>query len=203
MPVESRCFRTSLAWTRTWSAVDRAVVARCRASVGSRTGLNWAELDGEYGECPPDAPFDLICSSLAMQWFDDQAAALTRFLDWLQPGGHCLFTSLTTSTFAEWRAAHDTAGVPSGLRALPGPEWFDAVLPDAQAAPHRLDRYVERHEDGLQFMRALRAIGADTPQPGHAALGPAAMRRVMRAFDAQGDSVSYEVITCHYRKEPE
>lgn len=188
-----------------WLVTDIApdMVARCRARIGERPGLTYAVLDGEHGARPGAAPFDLICSSLAMQWFDDQRTAVARLIGWLQPGGRLLFTSLAGGTFAEWRAAHDAAGVPAGLRVFPGREWFDAIAPGARAAPHRVDRYVDRCDNGLDFMRSLRAIGADTPLDGHAPLGPAAMRRVMRAFDARGGGATYEVVTCHYRRESE
>ncbi|MFD1958014.1 methyltransferase domain-containing protein [Novosphingobium panipatense] len=58
-----------------WLVTDIAdeMVARCRArmeDVDGRRTLRFATLDGEHGT-PKGGPFDLICSSLAAQWFDD------------------------------------------------------------------------------------------------------------------------------------
>ena len=52
------------------------MVARCRENMGTLPGLRFAVLDGEHGDLSAYGPFDLICSSLAMQWFDDQATAI-------------------------------------------------------------------------------------------------------------------------------
>ena len=176
-----------------------AMLERCRANLSGQPGLAFALLDADSGTPPDPGRYDLICSSLALQWSGDPAAAIRRMLGWLAPGGHLVLTSLLSGTFAEWRAAHVAEGLTPGLRTLPGRAIFDAAEPAAQARPHRVDIHREAHASGRAFLRALRAIGADTPDPGHRALGPGEMRRVLRRFDASGPSVSYEVITCHYR----
>lgn len=177
-----------------------AMLDRCRTRMGHDSRVRFAVLDGEHG-APFDAgAYDLICSSLAFQWFDDPARAIARMASWLAPGGSLIFTSLLVDTFAEWRSAHEAEGLAAGLRLLPDRRFFDWLLPDMQAAPHRVDRLIECHAGALDFMRSLRAIGADTPSAAHTPLGPAAMRRVMRRFEERGARVSYEVITCHYRR---
>lgn len=177
------------------------MLERCRTNLGGQPGVSFALLDADRDTPPEPGHYDLICSSLALQWSGDPAAAIRRMLGWLAPGGHLVFTSLLAGTFAEWRAAHVAEGLKPGLRTLPGRSIFDAAEPAAQASPHRVDFHHEAHASGRAFLRALRAIGADTPDPGHRTLGPGEMRRVLRRFDAGGASVSYEVITCHYRRE--
>src|SRR3546814_5328607 len=49
--------------------------------------------------------FDLICSSLAFQWFDDLHASVARLARWLAPGGYLAFTTMADGSFAEWRVA--------------------------------------------------------------------------------------------------
>ncbi len=186
-----------------WLVTDIApgMVERCRQRIGERPGTRFALLDGERDVPEGAGQFDLICSSLAMQWFTDPAAAVRRMVDWLAPGGVLMFTTLGEGTFAEWRAAHGPEGLAAGLRALrPAADWA-AILPGAQAAPPRIDRHRVVHESGLDFLRSLKAIGAATADPGHAPLGPSAMRRVLRRFEQGGAAVSYEVITCHYRRQ--
>ncbi|MCK9543140.1 MAG: methyltransferase domain-containing protein [Novosphingobium sp.] len=177
-----------------------AMLDRCRERMRGDSRLCFALLDGECGRPPDGGGYGLICSSLAFQWFADPAGAIARIASWLAPGGSLIFTSLLSATFAEWRAAHEAVGLRAGLRVLPGRALFDGLLPEMQVMPHRVDRLIEPHGNALSFLRSLRAIGADTAEPGHAPLGPAAMRRVMRRFEAGGARVSYEVITCHYRR---
>lgn len=175
-----------------------AMVERCRARVGDAPGRRFEALDGEYGSPDCDEGFDLICSSLTTQWFDDQETALARMLRWLAPGGQCLFATLGAGSFAEWRQAHEREGFDPGTPAFASLRYLLAMLPDAQCGPLHVERFVETHDGALDFMRSLRAIGADTAARRHRPLDPAAMRRVMRNFQDDGGSVTYEVVTCHY-----
>ncbi|HEX2793324.1 MAG TPA: methyltransferase domain-containing protein [Croceicoccus sp.] len=183
-----------------WLVTDIApeMVTRCRAHVGDAPGRSFAVLDGEYG-IDPDGGYDLVCSSLAMQWFDDHEGALARMVAALAPGGHCLFATLGSGSFAEWRAAHDAIGVRPGTPRFADADRLAGALPEHRVAT-AIEPVIERHDSAISFLRALRAIGAHTPAHGHRPLGPGAMRQVMAAFEAGGCAVTYEVVTGHYRK---
>jgi malonyl-CoA O-methyltransferase len=180
--------------------ISPAMVRRSRARMDSYPQVRFAVLDGEHETPEAAGSYDLVCSSLALQWFDDPQGAAARMLGWLAPGGHLLFTTLASGTFAEWRAAHEAEGLVPGLRVFPQADAWAQVAREAQAGPPRIDRLAEHHADAMAFLRSLKAIGAATPQPGHAPLAPAALRRVMRRFEREGTAVSYEVVTCHYRR---
>lgn len=184
-----------------WLVTDIApgMVARCRDRVGEAKGRNFAVLDGEYA-VPADGSFDLICSSLAMQWFDDQQAALGRMIAALAPGGHCLFATLGAGTFAEWRAAHAEIGAVPGTRTFDPAEQIAGFLPEARCAPVTIERIVEGHDTALEFLRALKGIGAGTPHAGHRPLPSGELRRVMARFEATGAAVTYEVAFGHFGK---
>lgn len=179
--------------------ISPAMVERCRAHVGDAPGRSFAVLDGEYG-IAADGGYDLICSSLAMQWFDDHATALARMIAALAPNGHCLFSTLGAGSFAEWRAAHDAVGARPGTPRFAAADRLAAALPQHRIAA-TIDPVIEQHDSALSFLRALRAIGAHTPGAGHRALGPVAMRQVMAAFEAGGCAVTYEVVTGHYGRQ--
>ncbi|VWX52815.1 methyltransferase domain-containing protein [Novosphingobium sp. 9U] len=168
-----------------------AMLERARARMGD--AVRYAVLDGENGT-PPARDFDLICASLATQWFAQEADALARWREWLAPVGHVMVATLGPGTFAEWREAHaaeDLApGTPQFTQAT---EWAAIGL----AEPLATDLYRERHADAAAFLHALRGIGATTAAPGHRPLGAGALRRVMRRFEAGGAIATYEVMTCH------
>lgn len=187
-----------------WLVSDIApdMVERCKARVGEADGRRFAVLDGEYGEPDGETAYDLICSSLVMQWFEDQPRALARMAGWLAPGGHCLFTTLGTGSFAEWRRAHEAEGLTAGTPRFPILSELDVALPGARWERLEAERFVERHDSALHFVRSLRAIGAGTSAPDHRPLGPAELRRVMHCFEAQGAAVGYEVVFGHFRREP-
>lgn len=183
-----------------WLVTDIApeMVERCRArlaAVQHGPALDFAVLDGEHG-APEGRPFDLICSSLAVQWFDDTPAALARMAGWLAPGGHLMITTLAPGSFGEWRAAHEAEGIMPGTPDFAPIEAFAALSPTSLTT----ERHVESHADPRAFLRAVKAIGAGTSRPDHRPLAPPQLRRVMARFAQSGCEVTYEVVTCHLRR---
>jgi malonyl-CoA O-methyltransferase len=176
-----------------------AMVARAQARIGENPACDFAVLDGEHGPSPVAAPFDLIASSLAFQWFDDPARAAARLIGWLKPGGWLAFTTLAHGTFAQGREAHAALGLAPGTLPLPRAETLAAAMPHAQLSVTHL---TERHADARAFLRAVKAIGAATPAPGHRPLGPGTLRQVMRHFEDHGCTASYEVATVVWQRPP-
>lgn len=164
-----------------------AMVARARERFQSCANIAFATMDGSAPDIP--GPCDLICSSLAMQWFDDLSAAIARLRALLTPGGRLAFTTLAAGSFAEWRAAH-------GPLASGTPDYPDASMLRAMGLDVQIDTHVELHADARDFLRALKAIGAGTPRPGHRPLTPPQLRAVMRKFEAEGAVARYVVATC-------
>jgi len=186
-----------------WLVTDLApdMVARAQAKLAGRADLTFAVLDGEHGPRPDAAPFDLICASLAVQWFGALEPALDRLLGWLAPGGHLIVTTLGADTFAEWRAAHEAEGVEPGTLPFPSAAALGALLPCRQAAAPLVETVRADHADARAFLRSVKAIGAGTPRTGHRPLPPAKLRRIMARFEQAGARASYEVVTCHFRSE--
>lgn len=184
-----------------WLVTDLSseMVERCRARIGAAPRYRFAVLDGECGEQPDGGGFDLICASLALQWFADLPRAVARLASWLAPGGHLVFTTLAAGTFAEWRDAHRAAGVPCGLLPLPDLATLEAMQPALRQEPLLVSRYIDDTGSAREFLHGLKAIGAGTPAAGHRPLPPGVLRQVMRAFEEAGARATYEVVTCHYR----
>src|SRR3546814_19035159 len=83
------------------------MAARCREGLGEGRGrFRYVAMDGERPCFAPDVRFDLVCSSLAFQWFHDLEGAVASLCALLAPGGHLAFTPLAEGSFDEWRAAH-------------------------------------------------------------------------------------------------
>lgn len=166
-----------------------AMVDACRARLCSETPaptavtrVRFAVLDGEQ---QTGQGADLVASSLVFQWFADPGAALARLA---AHAPRLAVATLLDGTFAEWRAAHAAAGLDDGVRRF----MTEAAL-HACCAPLgariEVETVHEYHPDVLQFVRALKAIGAGTARPGHR---PAPLQRVLRAFP-HGIAVSYRV----------
>ncbi|SEQ86700.1 malonyl-CoA O-methyltransferase [Sphingobium sp. YR768] len=148
------------------------------------------------GEAPPfDGPwFDLILSSLAFQWFDDLPAAIGRLAGLLRPGGSLIFSTMGQGSFAGWRAAHAACGEASGVPDYPSIEALRAMLAGQEDA-FAFEETVLLEAHGARALLAhLKGIGAVVPDAGRRPLGPAALRRVMTAYDAAGGRDVYQLL---------
>lgn len=160
---------------------------RARQRFAGTPHLDFAVMDGAAPDV--EGSFDLICSSLAMQWMPDLGAAVARLRGLLSAQGKLVFTTLAAGSFAKWRAAYGAA-VP-GTPDYPFPEELRAL---------GLEVTVETFEHGYHgardFLHALKAIGAGTPRPGYHPLPPATFREVMARFEADGAQALYVVASC-------
>lgn len=176
--------------------VAPAMLARCRARMGGDARLRYLVMDGERPCLAPG--FDLIASSLAAQWFEDLPRALGGLAGLLAPGGLLAVATLTAGTFREWRRAHEAAGWPAATPDYPSADTLRGLSFPGCVTALSLACVVEAHADGRAFLKALRAIGAQTPAVRPAP--PHVLRRVLRHFDEGGARVTYAVATCLIRR---
>ena len=170
-----------------WVATDLApAMVRTARSTLPQSGVA-AVMDAARPALIPG--FDLVCSSLTLQWLADPAAVVAAWRALVKPGGRLAVATLLDGSFAEWRAALAAAGAPdpkpafASLPVLQG--WF---APGARIETLTL---TDRHPTALAFARAARAAGIDAGfgRP----LDGGAMRRALRALDARGAAITYEV----------
>ena len=195
-------------WPRAhWLITDLspAMVGHCRDHADFACAeARFLAMDGER-PCllPPrgEGGFDVICMSLAMQWFADPAQALAGLAGLLAPDGLLAWSTLAEGAFAEWRQAHAALGLAAGT-----PDYLSAAAlarlwPAGGTGAVELEAIRSHHPDGLAFLRALRAIGADVPASGHQPLPAGALRRVLRHFTAPaGVTVTYNIAYGLYRR---
>lgn len=156
-------------------------------------------MDGEYPS-GLTGHFDLICSSLAVQWFDDLNSGLARLAAYLAPGGWLAFNTLAAGTFREWRAAHEQLGWQAGTRSYPPAAHIGRSLP---FSGHLVTESLRvAHTGGLSFLRGLKAIGATCPASHHTPLSASQLRAVLQRFDKEHQSVSYEIAYGAWRRPP-
>lgn len=145
--------------------------------------------------------FDLVFSSLCLQWIEDLPALLDGLRGLLRPGGLLLFSSFGPETLFELResfAAADSAPHVSSFApmqavgdALMGAGFRDPVLDT--------DRFTLTYPDARALMRELRGIGAGNAWSDRrrSLTGKARMQRVFEAYELhrQGEVLpaTYEV----------
>lgn len=155
--------------------ISEGMLARCRERILDPR----ARFAVASGERPPPGRYDLVVSSLALQWLEDIESGLQRLSRCLAPGGTLAFATLGEDTFREWIGAHSALGLPSGVRTYPSASELGRMWPrDGDGAVDE-ERIVVPYSDARSFLRTLKAIGASTPRSGHRPLSPSALKRVL------------------------
>lgn len=178
----------------TWfvSDIAPAMVTACRGQLGPVA--NYIVMDGER-PAVANGGFDLILASLATQWFADLPAALAALAPLLAPGGRIALATLGAGTFAEWRAAHEIAGVKAATPEYPDAAALQRAFPAGLKVEVAEEDFAAPLAEPLEFLRGLRRIGADTPAPGARPLAAGRLRQVLRALAAAGHAgMSYHLL---------
>lgn len=180
------------------SDIAKAMVRRCRRRCGP--GAHYFVMDGEAPTVT--GPFDLVVSNLATQWFTELPASLERLAALLAPAGVLAFSTLGEHNFAAWRAAHEAHGLTAATIAYPAIDALIAALPESLVLERRSEQDLPAHEGGpLNFLRTVRALGADTPAPESRPLSAGQLRRVLRHLAQHTpQGVSYHVVHLVARK---
>jgi malonyl-CoA O-methyltransferase len=151
--------------------------------------------------------FDLVFSSLMLQWCDDLDAVFAEIFRVLAPGGLLLFSTFGPGTLGELRDAwaQSDAGDPAHRNHVNhffDPHALGSALMHAGFAEPVLDvdRIVLAYPDALTLMRELKAIGAHNVTQGRARglTGRARLAAMTRAYESQRRDgllpATYEVI---------
>ena len=164
-----------------------AMVDRARQRLQGYAGAHFAIMDASQPTL--SGPFDVICSSLALQWVPDLPACIDRLRRLLAPKGRLAFTTLGAGSFAEWREAYGelTPGTPD----YPTIDRLREIGLEVT-----VQTLVREYPNARAFLRSLKSIGAGTPQPGYRPLSAIALRSVMRQFETGGARARYVVATC-------
>ncbi|VCU72458.1 ATP-dependent dethiobiotin synthetase BioD [Pigmentiphaga humi] len=176
-------------WLVTDISADMLAMAQRRLDLPGES--RFAIMNGEHPEAGL-GQFDLVCSSMAVQWFGDLDAGLARLAGMLAPGGWLAVATLAADTFQEWRAAHAAHGVDPAVAGYPRLRDIGTALPACRRTVEGEHRR-QRHAGAMAFLRELRAIGADTPPAAARPLPAGTFRRVLETFEQMGASVTYHL----------
>lgn len=158
----------------------QACQATCSADQLART--QFSTLDAETANAHG---YDLVASSLAFQWLDKPLAVCSRLRS---QGARLAIATLIDGTFAEWKAAHQALGLSDGVLPFLGEGCLQRWAHKHGATLH-IETLTESYPQAIDFVRAIKHIGAHTPREGHR---PAPLAKVLRQFP-HGITVSYRV----------
>lgn len=170
------------------SDISPAMLALCRKNIGKKP--KYLLIDADNLPQSKDG-YDLIVSSLALQWVRDLPQTIKNLTGILNPGGRLAFALLGDQNFKEWRLLMQQFGIASGLHDYPSATNFCWPAPHHGTIEEAF--FQEHHENGAAFLKSLKQIGAATPRAGHKPVSAAIMKQALKA-SAAGFSVSYHVL---------
>lgn len=160
-----------------------------------------------------DNSFEMIFSSLTIQWCSDLEKTFSEMKRVLKPGGVVLYTTLGPDTLKElrtsWAAVDEQVHVNTFLDMH---DVGDAMLRARLAEPVMdMEQLTMTYDDAMTLMRDLKTLGAHNVNPGrqHGLTAPKKLKAVMQAYEQfrTADKLlpaSYEVVYGHaWRAESE
>jgi malonyl-CoA O-methyltransferase len=185
-------------------AVDIAPGMLERAKAQSRWLRRFERVRADAYSLPfRDASFDLIYSSLMLQWCDDLDAAFGEIARVLKPGGLLMFSTFGPGTLGELREAWAASGAAGNhVNHFFDPHALGSALMHAGFSEPVLDvdRIVMRYPDVFSLMRELKAIGAHNVTAGRprGLTGRKRLEAMTQAYETlrgnDGLPATYEVI---------
>ncbi|WP_068167556.1 methyltransferase [Neokomagataea thailandica] len=168
------------------------MLARAETQLGSNN-IRYHMMDGENPDV--SGPFDLIASSLCMQWFQNRPQALERLCARLAPNGRLIVATLLSGSLQEWVNACAAEHAPCGVPHYPTEEqltqdWPSSIPGERHWQSHDL---IDPTPSASAFLRGLRQIGASLPRDDARPATGAALRRAMKRFDAEHKGVTYRI----------
>lgn len=150
--------------------ISPEMLAECEKKFPPCSRLKYARIDGE--NIALNHTYDLIISSMTVQWFQDPSAALRQMERFLNPAGAIYYTTIGQGSFPEWRSALTAMRAPSGLL-------------DTNNLPHIFDQkdITIQYQNGWDFLQSLKQTGASQPNPDYAPMHPVLLKKVCAYFD--------------------
>ncbi|MBF0137187.1 MAG: methyltransferase domain-containing protein [Magnetococcus sp. DMHC-1] len=156
-------------------------------------------MDGEHPAVGPG--WDLITSSMTLQWFEALPAALHHLVTLLNPGGWLVYATLGRDTFHEWRQTCDRFGVPCGTPLYPTCQQMQAMWPASGTGNITEEHIRTEYPQPLTFLQDLKRLGAHQAAPNHRPVATGQMRRLLRTKGSEpGFSVTYHVLYGFFNK---
>jgi len=185
-------------------AADIAPGMLARARLQSRWLRRFERVRADAYALPfRSASFDLVFSSLMLQWCDDLDTVFAEIARVLKPGGALLFSTFGPGTLAELREAWRASDAPGNhVNHFFDPQALGSALMHAGLSEPVLDvdRTVIGYPDVITLMRELKAIGAHNVTAGRARglTGRKRLAAMTQAYEAMRRDgklpATYEVI---------
>ena len=163
--------------------ISPKMIERCQNKFKENDALKFEVMDGESVRF--HHTFDLIISSMTAQWFENMPKALRDLKSCLSESGQIYYTVPHQESFPEWREILTRNNVHSGLiKATQNIGTFETKI------------YPKQYNTALDFLGAMKKIGAHYSGEEYINLNPAQMRKICQDFDSGKRIIQWMVDYC-------
>jgi malonyl-CoA O-methyltransferase len=143
--------------------------------------LTFSVQDGE--NLNVDQKYDLVISSMAVQWFENPNATLNGYKNILTSDGTVYFSTLGNKSFQEWRHCLNELNLSSGLLYQ---HQYDAIFEE--------DKTLMTYKSGLEFLKDFKIIGAHQSRENHQPLKQSELKKACALLEEKYDaSVTWHI----------
>lgn len=192
------------------TAMDIApqMLQQCAAKLRNYPNLDMVLFDMEQSLLP--RKFDLVTSSLALQWVSNLCLTVQRL--WEATQKWLCFSILCQGTFYEWQNLFKTLALPEPSLRFISLDQLTSVLQQVTSDGSAGDSAVQIHQQQLTqnftnihaFLRHIKSIGVHySPYADHtdAYLSAKRLRHIIKAESKQNFTLTYKVVYCLLKKE--
>lgn len=198
----------------TWMVTDISpqMLAECRLNVPRDPSVSFQILDGNHVDAGTDPfksmqAFDLICSNLTFQWFQDLPKTVGNLSDLLANGGQLIFNVLGSGSFQPWRWAYEqNSDAPQPPQFLSKSSVEACLLAALEQTSANLKwqthvTTIKQTHNGLRgFFKSLKQIGANTNVWNAEAEQTGARFRWLRHASQEPVTMNYEIINVEVQR---
>ena len=165
------------------SDISGAMIEQAQQNLqGVEADLSFHVMDGEAPDLT--GPYDLIVSSMVMQWFERPEESVVALRGLLKPEGALYYTMPGAECLHEWKEALKEAGRDAGVLSF-----YSA----GGAFEEEITQV--RYKSGIAFLQHLRGLGAQTSRAGYGRLTSGELLRALEVFEERFDNqVSWQIV---------
>jgi malonyl-CoA O-methyltransferase len=146
------------------------MVGFCRNKFSGATNMGFEVMDADAPET--GIQFDVIATSMAVQWCDDTQKALDKLAGMLKPQGQLVFSTLGPDNLKEWRDTTQQAGID-----------FAGIVPESLTDIIYETKEVLQYGNARAFLRKMIDIGAGTAREDSRRLSISGFKKAEHIFE--------------------
>lgn len=167
--------------------ISHDMITQCQNILSHPANADFTQADGETiceNETIASKRYDVITTSMAIQWFTHPLKAIDSWYNLLNDGGTIYYSTIGPDNFPEWQKTIDELGLSTG------------TLPKIDMPGIFTEDFIKiEYGSSRNFLSELKAIGAATPRNGYSPLGSGSLRNLLKVLDSKyNGAMSWHII---------